>query len=82
MKYRKKPFIIEATQWMGFEEGPHDLDVVPFKQPEKWASGHGWIEAFKGGHVVAPGDWIITGVKGEKHSCKPDIFDAIYELVK
>lgn len=28
---------------------------------------------------VHPGDWIITGVKGEKYPCKPDIFDSTYE---
>lgn len=28
---------------------------------------------------VHPGDWIITGVKGEKYPCKPDIFVATYE---
>lgn len=28
-----------------------------------------------------PGDWIITGVKGEQYPCKPDIFEATYEPV-
>jgi hypothetical protein len=28
------------------------------------------------------GDWIIKGVKGELYPCKPDIFDATYELVR
>lgn len=28
---------------------------------------------------VHPGDWIITGVKGERYPCKPDIFEATYE---
>jgi hypothetical protein len=28
---------------------------------------------------VHPGDWIITGVKGEKYPCKPDIFAETYE---
>jgi hypothetical protein len=28
---------------------------------------------------VTPGDWIITGVKGEHYPCKPDIFEATYE---
>ena len=32
-------------------------------------------------HYVSPGDWIITGVKGERYSCKPDIFEMTYELV-
>ena len=28
------------------------------------------------------GDYIITGIQGEIYSCKPDIFEAIYEEVK
>lgn len=40
---------------------------------------HGWIDTREGGHVVCPGDWIITGVAGERYPCKPDIFSATYE---
>ena len=40
---------------------------------------HGWIDTLEGGHIVCPGDWIITGVKGENYPCKPDIFAATYE---
>lgn len=40
---------------------------------------HGWIDTLEGGHNVCPGDWIITGVKGERYPCKPDIFAATYE---
>jgi hypothetical protein len=40
---------------------------------------HGWIETLEGGHIVCPGDWIITGVKGERYPCKPDIFEKTYE---
>ena len=29
-----------------------------------------------------PGDWIITGVKGEMYPCKPDIFEKTYEKVE
>jgi hypothetical protein len=39
----------------------------------------GVIETLEGPHVVLPGDWIITGVKGEHYPCKPDIFEATYE---
>lgn len=42
---------------------------------------HGWIDTLEGGHNVCPGDYIITGVKGEHYPCKPDIFVATYELV-
>ena len=27
-------------------------------------------------------DWIIQGVQGELYPCKPDIFEATYELVE
>jgi hypothetical protein len=43
---------------------------------------HGWIDTLEGGHIVCPGDFIITGVKGENYPCKPDIFAATYEEVK
>lgn len=39
----------------------------------------GIIETLEGPHVVLPGDWIITGVNGEKYPCKPDIFEKTYE---
>jgi len=42
---------------------------------------HGWIDTLEGGHTVCPGDWIITGIKGEYYPCKPDIFDQTYEPV-
>lgn len=40
---------------------------------------HGWIDTLEAGHRVCPGDWIITGVKGERYPCKPDIFQETYE---
>lgn len=40
---------------------------------------HGWIDTLEGSHIVCPGDWIITGVKGELYPCKPDIFAVTYE---
>ena len=122
MKYRKKPVVIEATQW--FKDGDHPLDYasdqsgfqngrlvsVPasyrkakgwegevvryFRHPETAFDGertcnqcnlimydHGWIDTLEGGHIVCPGDWIITGVKGEHYPCKPDIFEQTYEAV-
>jgi len=42
---------------------------------------HGWIDTFEGGHIVCPGDWIITGVASERYPCKPDIFEMTYEPV-
>lgn len=42
---------------------------------------HGWIDTKEGGHIVCPGDWIITGIAGERYPCKDKIFAATYEPV-
>jgi hypothetical protein len=73
MKFRKKPVVIEATQW--FKDGDHPA-------VEKWNDGEYRIRTLEGAHIVTPADWIITGVKGEHYPCKPDIFDATYERVE
>ena len=78
-KYRKKPIIVEAVQWHGFEKGPHNLGITPLGFGN---DGMGWIQTLEGGHQVTPRDWIITGVKGERYPCKPDIFEATYEKVE
>ena len=41
---------------------------------------HGWIDTLEGGHIVCPGDYVITGIQGERYPCKPDIFSDSYEL--
>lgn len=125
MKFRKRPVVIEASQWFKNGDHPDDGNGV---FPEKNTSGlpstfnplyggeyagqrlegkvvryfrrpdvdghtfcgqcgftmheHGWIDTLEGGHNVCPGDWIITGVKGERYPCKPDIFAATYEPVE
>ena len=112
-KYRKKPVVIEATQW--FQNGDHPEDklmtlmstegrpmpgvvenegkiVRYYRTPQMDGQNkcmycneimhvHGWIETLEGGHIVCPGDWIITGIKGERYPCKPKIFKATYESV-
>lgn len=42
---------------------------------------HGWIDTLEGGHIVCPGDYVITGIQGERYPCKPHIFEATYEKV-
>lgn len=49
------------------------------KHCSRQMNDHGWVETLEGGHIVCPGDWIITGVKGEHYPCKPDIFTATYD---
>jgi len=40
------------------------------------------IVTLEGNHRVTWDDWIIRGVAGELYPCKPDIFNATYELVE
>jgi len=84
MKYRKKPIVIEAYKYQA-ELGNNRL--------MNWLSQQGanikdWI--FRDGEITIPtlegnmkaidGDFIICGVKGEFYPCKPDIFEATYEV--
>lgn len=43
---------------------------------------YGLIETLEGRMTVDDGDWVITGVKGEKYPCKPDIFAETYEAAE
>jgi hypothetical protein len=79
-QYRKKPVVIEATQW--FKHGDHPSVVLHTNQSGGVIKGegpYGWVQTLEGGHIVTTGDWIITGVKGEHYPCKPDIFAMTYE---
>jgi hypothetical protein len=73
MKFRKKPIIIEAEQWFKGKEIDGVIDAGNWKP---------FIETLEGNMLVAEGDWIITGISGEKYPCKADIFEKTYELVK
>ena len=90
--YRKKPVVIEATQWnKGGDHAnvkavyiPFDLDPPNCEKCGQAARAHGTIitlEGKNGAQEVCPGDFIITGVQGENYPCKPDIFAATYEPV-
>lgn len=57
------------------------VETTKCKHCDKLLVTHGWIETLEGGHIVCPGDWIITGTKGEHWPVKPDIFAETYEEV-
>nr|DAD82913.1 MAG TPA: PGDYG protein [Siphoviridae sp. ctXZx16]DAO32138.1 MAG TPA: PGDYG protein [Caudoviricetes sp.] len=40
------------------------------------------IHTLEGDLKASPGDYIITGTRGEQYPCKPDIFEEIYEEIK
>jgi len=77
-KYRKKPVVIEAEQWF---PGKDIEGVVGNPHNNPMLSGKYYIKTLEGLMEVSPGDFVITGIKGEKYPCKPDIFEATYEPV-
>lgn len=89
MKYRKKPVVIEAMQFDGYESTATDIikalgDGKSFAMKHRGNDFHGNLIDFsimtmEGEMSASPGDWIIKGVKGEIYPCKPEIFAATYE---
>lgn len=81
-KYRKLPVIIEAVQvtdeWF---DGDHPNDLHPIDILIDPVGRHVEIATLEGTMIARVGDWIITGVKGERYPCKPDIFAETYEAV-
>jgi hypothetical protein len=82
VKYRKKPVVVEAVQYLGAE----NLDeIVNFlgkdfhTQQNLKGELRIFIETLEGPLWVTKGDWIIKGVAGEFYPCKPEIFEATYE---
>lgn len=39
------------------------------------------VQTLEGPLRAAPGDWIITGIRGEQYPCKPDVFEKTYQPV-
>jgi hypothetical protein len=90
MKFRKKPVEIEAEQFLP-NEGKIPAGVIsdgngdPRKDSQfSWVvkTLEGNFRTDKGDfQFVSNGDWIITGIHGERYPCKPDVFEATYEAV-
>lgn len=74
-KFRKKPVVIEAVQFLKF--GDHPAVYRTNESP----TGYGikTLEHTKIQYEVTVGDWIITGVNREVYACKPDVFEKTYE---
>lgn len=76
-QFRKKPIVIEAEQWFPYLGEVFGVIYLPKGEVGRLPM----VDTLEGWLKVSAGDWIITGVKGEKYPCKPDIFEATYEKV-
>ena len=84
-KYRKKPIVVEAERFYPqskpWPKGVQHGRPKPWGKLNKYSPGY-WIMTKEGWFEVTIGDWIITGIKGEKYPCKPDIFELTYEAIE
>ena len=80
-QYRKKPVVVNAIQYLGFEVNGEECEVFIGDAFETHVPSEDKIEirTLEGPLTASRGDWIIQGVHGEFYPCKPDIFDATYE---
>ncbi len=82
--YCKKPVVVEA-----FQVPPEgffcSVEMEEFlkggdRDIENTGDGGIFIHTLEGRMEARPGDWIIKGIKGELYPCKPDIFEATYDI--
>jgi hypothetical protein len=86
-RYRKKPVVIEAIQFVGNDSATEILKwtgTPPVRaniDPGTGVAESLEIATLEGEMTCSPGDFVIRGVQGEFYPCKPDIFAATYEPV-
>ena len=88
-KYRKKPVVIEAVQFIDRPESIGELadfvnescELKNAKDSKGYDIAELHIKTLEGVMIARDGDWVIKGIKGEFYPCKPDIFEATYEPV-
>lgn len=87
-KFRKKPVVIEAVQFvsdveeiLGWVNGVSGKTQASFGYTDKDQPVI-FIETLEGVMIASTWDWIIKGVNGEFYPCKPDIFEKTYEPVE
>ncbi len=83
MRFKKKPVVIEAEKFLPFEDdlGKPQSNIACVYMDIKNSKTNWSIKTLEGRYDVTPGDWIITGIKGEVYPCKPDIFVLTYDEV-
>lgn len=79
MKFRKKPVVIEAEQLL---EGMPVPEGICTKRDCVYNLLQPHMHTLEGPLMTSVGDWIIIGIKGERYPCKPDIFEATYEVAE
>lgn len=85
-KYRKKPVVIEAIQYIGLENMVEIQEFVgdnlTIYADEINSVFTLVIHTLEGDMKVDFNDYVVKGVNGEFYPYKPDIFEKTYEKVE
>lgn len=81
MKYRKKPFVIEAVQLAASIESQSEIEAFTHGLAQPAGDNAMIIPTLEGSMMASVGDYIIKGIRGEFYPIKADIFTATYEEV-
>lgn len=75
--YIKKPIPIEAYKFDPARKADYIVNLE-YADGGKGVDCKWGIQTLEGMHEVKIGDWIITGVRGERYPIKGDIFEETY----
>jgi len=83
MKFRKKPVIVEAEQYIAGQPAPRGVCWELRSEDGGEISVPYVITIHDQRAYLADGDWVLPEPDGEHfYPCKPDIFSATYEPVE
>ena len=68
MKYRKRALVVDADPYRpGMEDG--------------FENGEPFIKTLEGNMIVRKGDYVVTGIEGERYPVKRSIFRKSFEPI-
>ena len=79
-RFRKKPVVVEAEQWLGTVEQKERLLAEGVIMDIPSLDGSCLVPTLEGNMTCQINDYIIKGIKGEYYPCKPDIFELTYDM--
>jgi hypothetical protein len=94
MKFRRKPVTVDAVQFTN-PDGPLPEGIR--REEARWAGSWSdqsffnkkygsiykfFVDTLEGPLEIKVGDWIVTGIVGERFPVKPDIFVQTYEPIE
>ncbi len=83
MRYRKKPLVIDAVQYDGYDTG----EIRAFLKGNRFELSRNLedlhIDLGPAGYfIIEKSDWLIKGIEGEFYICGDSVFQKTYECVQ